>query len=542
MISSNPSFISDKNLSLHSRLIYLKYSFIGKANTGLKKDLENKPLKPRVMAAVDLGSNSFHMVVASLEENGTLKIIDKIKEMVRLGAGLDSKNNLNEETQLRALECLSRFSQRLQNIHKRDIRITATNTLRIAENSNEFIKKAKKVLDHRIDIISGVEEARLVYHGAVYSLAELGNKRLVVDIGGGSTEIIIGENNKPIKLESLEMGCVSITKMFFSDGEINKSRIKKADIFARQMIEPERRSYLKTGWEQCVGTSGSIRSISKVLLATEITDGTITEKGLKKLLDILLKFEFIKNIKLDGLNSDRRQVFIGGVIVLNAVFNAFKLKEMTASDGALREGLLLDMVGRIKHEDIREVSVQQLASRYDVRQEHAENIILSCKHLSNELKKPWSLEDENNQLLLLWAAHLHEMGLAISHAGYNKHGAYLALNSDMPGFSMHEQLLLSLFIRYHRQKILLDDFRSFSPKYCEKIFYLIIILRIAVILNRSTPEYHEPDYNVNAKKDSLTLRFPEHWFDNNPLIIADLENEIDYLAIIGIKLEIKHLK
>jgi len=511
-------------------------------NIGLKNDIENNALQTRMMAAVDLGSNSFHMIVASLEENGTLKIIDRIKEMVRLSAGLDSKNNLNEETQQRALECLSRFSQSLQNIHANDIRITGTNTLRIAKNSNKFIKKAKNVLGHRIDIISGVEEARLVYHGAVYSLAELGNKRLVVDIGGGSTEIIIGKNNKPIKLESLEMGCVSITKKFFSDGVINKSRIKKADIFARQLVEPERRSYLKTGWEQCVGTSGSIRSISKVLLATEITDGTITDKGLKKLLDILLEFELIKNIKLDGLNSDRRQVFIGGVIVLNAVFKALKLKEMIASDGALREGLILDMVGRIKHEDIREISVQQLASRYGVRQEHAENIILSCKHLSSELKKTWALDEENNQLLLLWAANLHEMGLAISHTGYHKHGAYLVLNSDMPGFSMHEQLLLSLLIRYHRQKILLKDFESFSPKYSKKIFYLIILLRIAVILNRSIPEYQEPDYTVTANKDSLTLSFSEQWLENNPLTFADLQNETDYLSTIGIKLLIKNLK
>lgn len=508
----------------------------------MKNEIENNTLQTRMMAAVDLGSNSFHMIVASLEEDGTLKVIDRIKEMVRLSAGLDSKNNLNEETQERALECLSRFSQRLQNIHENDIRITGTNTLRIAANSNKFIKKAKKVLGHRIDIISGVEEARLVYHGAVYSLAELGNKRLVVDIGGGSTEIIIGKNNKPMQLESLEMGCVSITKKFFSDGIISKLRIKKADIFARQMVEPERQSYLKMGWEQCVGTSGSIRSISKVLLATETTDGTITEKGLKKLLDILIEFELIKNIKLDGLNSDRRQVFIGGVIVLNAVFKALKLKEMTASDGALREGLILDMVGRIKHEDIREVSVQQLVSRYGVRQEHAKNINLSCKHLSSELKKSWSLDDENNQLLLFWAANLHEMGLAISHAGYHKHGAYLVLNSDMPGFSMHEQLLLSLFIRYHRQKFQLEDFESFSPKYSKKIFYLIIILRIAVILNRSIPEYQEPDYTVKAKKDSLTLSFPDLWLENNPLIIADLENETDYLATIGIKLIIEHLK
>jgi len=508
----------------------------------LENGLENKQSQSRIVAAVDLGSNSFHMVIASLEENGSLKIIDTIKEMVRLGAGLDYRNNLDEESQQRALDCLSRFSQRLQNIDKKDIRIAGTNTLRIAKNARKFIKRARKILNHRIEIISGIEEARLVYHGAIYSLAELGNKRLVVDIGGGSTEVIIGENLKPKKLESLEMGCVSITKKFFADGQITKSRLKAADIFVRREIEPVKYEYLKTGWEQCVGTSGSIRSISKVLLANEITDGTITDKGLKQLLDKVLEFEVIHKIKFDGLISQRQPVFIGGLVVLNAVFKALKLKQMMASDGALREGLMLDIVGRIKHEDIRKVSVKHLASRYDVRQEHADNVISSCQHLYADLVEAWSLNDENDQLLLFWAAQLHEMGLAVSHSGYHKHSAYLALNSDMPGLSMQEQQFLSLLIRYHRQKFQLNDFESFSPKYRRKVLRLIIILRIAVILNRSMLEYQDPDYKVEAKKQSLTLRFPEHWFDDNPLTIADLENEVDYLDAIGFKLKIKHLK
>lgn len=508
----------------------------------MDNDLDNKQSRTRIVAAVDLGSNSFHMVIASLEENGSLKIIDTIKEMVRLGAGLNSRNYLDEETQQRALECLGRFSQRLQNIHKKDIRITGTNTLRNAKNARKFIKRAKKVLNHRIDVISGIEEARLVYHGAIYSLAELGNKRLVIDIGGGSTEIIIGENLNPIKLESLEMGCVSITKHFFSDGVINKSRIKKADIFARQEISPVRLDYLDTGWGQCVGTSGSIRSISKVLLANDITDGTITDSGLKQLLAMLLEFNSIKNIKLNGLQNERKPVFIGGVVVLNAVFKSLKLKQMTASDGALREGLMLDIVGRIKHKDIRETSVSHLANRYAVRQDHARNVVSSCMHLCKELEEAWSLDDENHRLLLNWAAFLHEVGLAISHSGFHKHGAYLVLNSDMPGFSMQEQQLLSLLVRYHRQKIFLDKFEPFSLKSRKKILRLTVILRIAVILNRSIPEYQHPDYTIEAKKMSLILRFPEHWFDDNPLTIADLESEVDYLRTAGIKLEIKHLK
>ena len=508
----------------------------------MEDDLENKQHHSKTVAAVDLGSNSFHMLIASLEENGSLKVIDKIKEMVRLGAGLNSKQQLDEETQQRALECLSRFSQRLQNIDEKDVRITGTNTLRLAKNAKKFTKRAKKILNHRIDIISGIEEARLIYQGAIYGLAELGDKRLIVDIGGGSTELIIGENRKPIQLESIDMGCVSITKKFFSDGLISEFRIKEADKYARHNIYPIQHDYLTTGWEQCVGTSGSIRSISNVLLMSGFTDGTITYKGLKQLLLKIQEFESIDKIKFDGLSSERRPVFIGGLIVLKATFKALKLQQMTVSDGSLREGLMLDIVGRIKHEDIRVSSIEHLASRYDVRTHHANNVIASCEHLYAELKEPWMLDDENHYLLLLWAARIHEIGLAISHSGYHKHGAYLAENSDMPGFSLQEQQILSLLIRYHRQKFIKGDFKTFSSKHRKALYRLTIILRISVILNRSRPDYQAPDYSIKAKKKSLTLRFPEHWFDDNPLTIADLENEIDYLETIGFKLKIKHLK
>lgn len=494
----------------------------------------------RLIAAVDLGSNSFHMIVASLEENGSIRVIDRIKEMVRLGAGLNQKNFLDSESQSRAIECLGRFSQRLQNIHPSDVRIAGTNTLRIARNANKFIKKAEKTLQHKIEIISGLEEARLVYHGAVYSLAELGNTRLVVDIGGGSTEVIIGKNQSPQILESLHVGCVSITKKYFSDGVISKSRLKEADIFVRQEIESIRGHYLKTGWEQCVGTSGSIRSISKVLMATGITDGVITDQGLKKLLKKLIEFGLIHKIKLEGLTSERQQVFIGGLVVLNAIFKAFKLKQMTASDGALREGLMLDIVGRIKYKDIREITIDQLMQRYNVRIEHSDNVVQSCVYILKQVEQKWSLQEDNDKRLLIWSACIHEIGLAISHSAHQKHGAYLALNSDLPGFSMQDQQVLSLLVRFHRSKILLSDFDDFSKKFRMKMFYLIVILRIAVVLNRSTPEYISPDYEIKFKKHALTFTFPDHWFEDNPLTMADLEGEIDYLDAIGFELKIEH--
>lgn len=494
----------------------------------------------RLVAAVDLGSNSFHMIVASLEENGSLRVIDRIKEMVRLGAGLNNRNLLTTESQSRAIECLSRFSQRLKNIHPDDVRIAGTNTLRVAKNANKFIKKAEKILQHKIEIVSGQEEARLVYHGAIYSLADLGNTRLVVDIGGGSTEVIIGKNQDPKVLESLHMGCVSITKKFFADGVISKSRLKEADIFVRREIESIRDNYLKIGWEQCVGTSGSIRSISKVLLATGATNGTITDVGLKDLLNKLIEFGLINKIKLEGLSSERQQVFIGGLVVLNSVFKAFKLKKMTASDGALREGLMLDIVGRIKYKDIREITIDRLMERYNVRVEHSDNVVQSCVYILEQVENKWCLNMENDKRFLIWAACIHEIGLAISHSAYQKHGAYLALNSDCPGFSIQEQQILSILVRYHRSKIIAKDFDIFPKKLRMKIFYLIVILRISVVLNRSTPEYLEPDYKIKCTKHSLKMIFPERWFDENPLTIADLESEIDYIDAIGIDLKIKH--
>ena len=494
----------------------------------------------RLIAAVDLGSNSFHMIVAYLEESGSIRVIDRIKEMVRLGAGLNRKNFLDIESQNRALDCLSRFAQRLQNIHSSDVRIAGTNTLRIAKNSNKFIKKAEKVLQHKIEVISGQEEARLVYHGAVYSLAELDNTRLVVDIGGGSTEIIIGKDQSPKMLESLHFGCVSITKKYFSDGVISSSRLKEADIFVLQEIESIRMRYLETGWEQCVGTSGSIRSISKVLLATGITDGTITDTGLKKLLKNLIDFGLIHTIKLDGLSSERQQVFIGGLVVLNAIFKSLKIKEMTASDGALREGLMLDIVGRIKYGDIREITIDQLMQRYNVRVDHSDNVVQSCVYILRQVEKKWLLDDENDNRLLIWAACIHEIGLAISHSAHQKHGAYLALNSDCPGFSIQDQHVLSILVRFHRSKIIAKELDVLPGKLRTKIIYLMVILRISVVLNRTTPVYLDPDYEIKFKKKSLTLVFPEHWFEDNPLTIADLESEVDYLDAVGFELKIEH--
>lgn len=493
-----------------------------------------------MLAAVDLGSNSFHMIVARLAEDGSLQLIDRLKEMVRLGAGLDDQNNLSEEAQQRALDCLERFSERLKDIHPDNIRIVGTNTLRKAKNSSNFIKKIQHLLGQSIDIISGIEEARLVYLGASHTIAAHDDKkRLVIDIGGGSTETIIGNKFTPILMESLFMGCVSMTRRFFADGQITKKQLKQADIFARQELERVSFPFLKLGWNEVIGTSGSIRSICNVIHSEGFEESRITPKAMDKIRKHLLDVTNIEKINLKGLSEERRPVFIGGFVVLNAIIESLNIKSIKTSDGALREGLLYDLLGRIKHEDVRELTIQRLLERYSIQSDHATKVANTASYIYEQLAKSWNIKKEKYNKLLRWAATLHEIGLTIAHAGYHKHGAYLAMNSDMPGFSLQDQQFLSALIQTHRQKFLLSHFEALPEKYIEPAMNLSIILRLAIILHRSRGEVTIPEIIFKAKAGLLKLTFPEDWFDSHTLMYADLQNEKELLAKANFQLTIK---
>jgi len=491
-----------------------------------------------LLAAVDLGSNSFHMIIARLSDDGSLQIIDKMKEMVRLGAGLDDKNNLSQSAQQRALDCLNRFGQRLKEFKTENVQIVGTNTLRKAKNSAEFLKQAQQCLGHSIDIISGIEEARLVYLGVSHTIATNDNKkRFVIDIGGGSTETIIGEKFTPLLMESLFMGCVSMTKNFFSDGNITKKQLNKADIYARRELERISRPYLKLGWKKVIGTSGSIRSIANVIREEELADQSkITLDALKQLRKRLIDSEHIDNIKLKGLSEERRPVFIGGFVVLNAIVTALDIKEIEISDGALREGLLYDLLGRIKHEDVREITVQRMIERYSIQIDHANNIAQTASYIYKNIAKSWKISKDKYKNILRWAALLHELGLTIAHAGYHKHGAYLARNSDMPGFSFQDQQFLATLIQTHRQKYNLQEFESLPEKHIDAAKKLAIILRLATILHRSRSDIPVPEINFKADKQSLKVIFPDGWLATHTLTHADLENEQDIVAKVDFNL------
>lgn len=486
-------------------------------------------------AAVDLGSNSFHMIVANIVDGRAL-VVDRIKEMVRLAGGLDENNRLTADATETALQCLEKFGQRIKTIPSSNIRAVGTNTLRQARNGVEFLSKANAALGHKIEIISGREEARLVYVGVANTIFNDKDKRLVVDIGGGSTELIIGKGFDADITESLFMGCVNISKRFFNDGKITPKRLSKAHIAALQELENVQGIYLHYGWDMSIGTSGTIRSILDVIIANAWNESAICPESLSKLRKSLISFGHINKIDFEALPDNRKPVFVGGVVVLSAVFEALKIKSMEYSDGALREGLLYDQIGRLHDIDVRDKTVRRLMNRYSVDIEHAERVEKLTKHLFKNARNEWKLEKRDDLKMIRWAARLHEVGLAIAHNQYHKHGAYLLSNSDMPGFSRHEQILLSFLVRSHRRKIALILFEQVTEDVKAKLIKLIIILRLAIVLNRSRNAIKIPDIDIKIKAEKVEIIFQDDWLIDHPLTEADLETEKNYLSVTDYKL------
>lgn len=490
-------------------------------------------------AAVDLGSNSFHMVVAKYAD-GRVQIVDRIKEMVRLADGLDSQRHLDEETIERSIACLQRFGQRIKELPARQVRAVGTNTLRQARNGNYFLSLARQALGHRIEIIAGREEARLIFLGVAHTVYKEDERRLVVDIGGGSTELIIGHDFQPRLTESLYMGCVSMTRQFFADGKISAKRMRRAILFARQEMETIENLYRQAGWDSAIGASGTILSIHKVLALQSWGHSDITPDGLELLREAMFDAGHTNNLQFEGLSANRRPVFAGGVAVLSGIFESLGIEHMTVSDGALREGLLHELIGRFRDRDIREQTVSDLQQRYSVDTEHAACIEKTALYCLDKLHAQGIMLNQNDgdhRLLLSWAARLHEIGQAIAHSGYQKHGAYLVLNSDLPGFSRQEQHYLATLIRNHRRRISIEEFNALPDNGSESIMLLCVLLRLAIVFNRSRSRTPLPEFGLSISGTELTIGFPGDWLENHPLTGADLETETRYLADAGYTLK-----
>lgn len=486
-------------------------------------------------AAVDLGSNSFHMVVARFAE-GRTQIIDRIKEMVSIASGLDADNNLSEEAMERGLQCLERFRQRIKEISRANVRVVGTNTLRQARNGAEFERRARQTLGRNIEIISGQEEARLIFAGVAQASYNDDETRLVIDIGGGSTELIIGKGEQPQETESLYMGCVNVSKRFFPDGGINAKRMRKAVLFARTELETVEVKYRRRGWDVALGSSGTIRAISDVATAKGWCEAGITAAAVKRLQRQLIRAGHHEKLTLAALSDLRKPVFAGGVAILSAIIEALKLEQVQISDGALREGIIYELIGRRQDKDIRKTTVANLAARYGADQEQADKVAKTAAGLCRQVKTRWQFNKADEDALL-WAARLHEIGLAIAHAQHHRHGAYLLSNSDLPGFSKQEQDNLSLLVRAHRRKFPVLEFNQTPAEDQPRLLRLAILLRVACVANRSRSQTLPADIKATAAAEGLSLQFPQGWLDEHPLTREDLQTEAESLAAVNFQLE-----
>ena len=480
--------------------------------------------QPETIAAIDLGSNSFHMIVARVI-NEEIQIIDRIREMVRLGAGLDENRELSLEARIRALACLSRFGQRLRELPSDNVRAVGTNALRQAKQADNFLAQAETALGHPIEVIAGHEEARLVYLGVAHDLATDDNQRLVVDIGGGSTEFIIGKHFDIQRRESLYMGCVSISRQYFPDGDITADAMEAAELAAALELRPIRRSYRELGWQSAIGSSGTIRSIAAVIQHAGWGKAGITLESLHQLRESLISAGHTDKLTLEGLSQERKAVFSGGVAVLLAIFNALHLDKMQVSEQALREGLLYDKLGRIKHVDVRERTILSLCKRYHLDLVHAEHVETTAHALFTQVSQAWDLTKQSQLEILCWATRIHELGLTISHSQFHKHGAYLIEHSDLSGFSRQEQILLATLVRGHRRRFPLEAFESLPASHRESVKRLCILLRLAILLHRGRSAKARPHIGLTVDENSLELTFPDNWLKRHPLTKMELRQE-----------------
>ncbi len=487
------------------------------------------------LAAVDLGSNSFHLQVGRVVDE-QIYPLDAVREVVRLGAGLTADKRIDRATQAKALEALAKFAERLRGFPRPAVRAVGTNTLRVAKNASQFLREARQVLGFPIEVISGREEARLIYLGVAHAIpAAAGSRserRLVVDVGGGSTEFIIGTGLEPQLTESLYMGCVSYSLKYFPDGKIDKGRMKAAELAARQEVAGIAQGYRSAGWDVAIASSGTARSLENILRENGFAGEGLTRDGLERLRGLLIKNEKVERIA--GVRPNRAPVLPGGLAIVNAVFDELGLEAMKVSDGALRHGVLYDLLGRVEHRDMRELTVEQFVRRYHVDAAQAERIRNLSLSIYDALVPGADRDDDADRVLLGWAARLAEIGLSIAHAQYHKHSAYVISNADMPGFSRMEQSRLARIVLAHRGK--LGKMQDLGLEGGD--WKLVFALRVASLILRRRADDRLPFLRVAADAGDFAIDLPQSWLDENPLSAAALETEADQWKAVGMKLEI----
>jgi len=489
-----------------------------------------------LVAAVDLGSNSFHMVVARYVL-GQLRIIDRIKEQVMLADGLDANKNLHPKSAKRALDCLALFGQRLAYVKPVNARVVATNTIRTMVNPDAFLLKAETAIGHRIEVIAGREEARLIYLGVAHDKPPDRGKRLVIDIGGGSTEFVLGRGFDIMERESLQIGCIANIHRFFPDGKWSMQQWQNAKNQIAVDMQPFVRNYRNQGWKEAYGASGTIKALSDIAKNRAISDGTLTLKTLQLLREELIEFGTMQNIRWPQISVSRRHSIAGGLLTLETAFEELDIECMQTSDYALREGALFDILGRNKDHDPRLDSVKALQKRYSIDTEQAERVEGYALALFDQARKFWDL-DAIDRETLSWACKLHEIGLTVAHSHHHHHGSYLIEHSDISGFSKTEQQRIAILIRNQRRSIHFKSLLTLNESRAIQGLRCILLLRISILLYRSHSAEKIPKFILSVSRSKLQLEIPRKWLAKHPLTRSDLDNEIAYLKAADITLAV----
>jgi len=480
-----------------------------------------------LLAAIDLGSNSFRLEIGRYE-HGQIQRVEYLKETVRQGSGFDENRNLSQESMERGWECLARFAERISSFNKSQVRAVATQTLREAKNREIFIKRGHDILGFPIEIISGSEEARLIYQGVSQLLPTDNKRRLVIDIGGRSTELVLGQNLQAHVTGSYRVGSVAWSMKYFPDGAMTEQAFAKAEIAAKAVLEEAIEQYPRSQWDTAYGSSGTVGAVADVLQAEGWPAGEVSLEGLNWLIKQLVRAGHVDHVRFLGLKEDRRAVIGGGASVLRALMVLLDIDTLHVAQGALRQGVLFEMVERDDHAtDVRDISIQRLAQKFTIDPTQSQRVSRVALQLFQKLIQNSVVENHLVQRLkrkLSWAAAMHEIGFAISHSDYHKHGAYILENADLLGFSMQELQRLGLLVLGHRGKL-----RKLDADFEEAEFVkMLFALRMAVILchARKNPDQTGLEVGCNDKGKVFTLEADADWIENYPQSVHLLRQEV----------------
>lgn len=486
-------------------------------------------------AAIDLGSNSFHMLVVR-EVAGSIQTLARIKRKVRLAAGLDKDNHLSHEAMQRGWQCLRLFSERLQDIPRDQVRVVATATLRLARNSDEFLGTAQTILGCPIQVISGEEEARLIYHGVAHTTGGP-DQRLVVDIGGGSTELVTGTGAQSTALFSLSMGCVTWLERYFTDRNLGQQNFDQAELAAREMIRPVAAALMEKGWQICVGASGTVQALQEIMVAQGM-DERITLLKLEQLRRRAIQCGKLEELEIEGLTLERALVFPSGLSILIAIFKELQIEGMTLAGGALREGLVYGMLHLPVEQEIRHRTLRNLQRRYLLDGEQAQRVAQLAENFAGQVAEVWQLDALSRELLRS-ACLIHEIGLSVDFRQAPQHAAYLVRHLDLPGFTPAQKKLLATLLQNQNNTIdlaLLSQQNALPPRQAQRLCRL---LRLAIIFASRRRDDTLPAVRLRANDDVLTVTLPPGWLEQHPLRAEELEHESHWQSYVHWPLEVK---